>query len=100
MDYHFSFPPDLWVGTSSWSTSDWCGVFYPENCKPEDYIVCYSQYLRAVEIDSTWYYTPSTQAVRAWRERTPDDFIFAAKVPKIITHEKYLEDCQPEMSKF
>lgn len=100
MNYKFAFPPNLWVGTSSWSSSDWCGVFYPEKIKPEDFITCYAQYFRTVEIDSTWHHMPGANAVRAWRERTPDDFLFAAKVPKTITHEKYLEDCQAEMTRF
>src|SRR5713226_5591949 len=100
MDFHFTFPPNLLVGTSSWSSADWCGVFYPPQIRPEEFIICYAQYFCTVEIDSTWHYMPSAHTVRAWRERTPDDFIFAAKVPKVITHDKYLEDCAAEMKKF
>jgi hypothetical protein len=28
------FPPNLLVGTSSWSSSDWCGSFYPDPIEP------------------------------------------------------------------
>ena len=38
--------------------------------------------------------------VNNWRERTPPGFIFAAKIPQVITHEKVLEDCQPDLKEF
>ena len=38
--------------------------------------------------------------VRKWHEDTPPDFIFAAKVPRIITHEKVLENCQEDLTAF
>jgi uncharacterized protein YecE (DUF72 family) len=34
--------------------------------------------------------------VTSWRDKTPPGFIFAAKVPGVITHEKVLKDCQAE----
>ena len=38
--------------------------------------------------------------VRGWRSRTPHGFKFALKVPKVITHEKGLRDCQEEVDGF
>ena len=38
--------------------------------------------------------------VDAWRSRTGDGFVFSAKVPKIITHEKYLEGCETELNDY
>jgi uncharacterized protein YecE (DUF72 family) len=100
MNYKFDFPPNLHVGTSSWSSKDWYEVFYPPKIKPEEFIAYYAQHFDTVEIDSTWHYMPAYNMVNAWNERTPDHFTFAAKVPKVITHEKYLVDCQPEMEQF
>jgi uncharacterized protein YecE (DUF72 family) len=88
------------VGTSSWSSSDWCGTFYPESIAPEEMIRVYSSKLPTVEIDATWHYMPNKKMVDAWNSRTPDGFIFSAKVPKVISHEKYLEDCGAELSEF
>ena len=48
----------------------------------------YSQIFNYVEIDSTFYNVPSELMVKNWARRTPDNFRFTAKVPKIITHEK------------
>jgi uncharacterized protein YecE (DUF72 family) len=92
------FPAGVLVGTSSWSTSDWCGSFYPESIEPAEMIRVYSSKLPTVEIDSTWHFMPNKTMVDAWNSRTPDGFIFSAKVPKVISHEKYLEDCESEFS--
>jgi uncharacterized protein YecE (DUF72 family) len=94
------FPPNLLVGTSSWSSPDWCGAFYPESTQPGDMITVYSSKLPTVEIDSTWYHMPSRKMVETWKSRTPDGFIFSAKVPKVISHDKYMEGCQAELNEF
>lgn len=94
------FPPNLYVGTSSWSSADWRGHFYPESIPPAEMITCYSQQLSTVEIDATWHMMPNRTMVDAWKSRTAGDFIFSAKVPKSITHEKYLENCEAELKEF
>jgi uncharacterized protein YecE (DUF72 family) len=88
---HWHFPPNLIVGTSSWSAPDWCGTFYPPLTESGDMISIYSAKLPTVEIDTTWYRMPSRQMVETWKSRTPDRFIFSAKVPRVISHDKYLE---------
>jgi uncharacterized protein YecE (DUF72 family) len=93
-------PSNLHVGTSSWSTTDWYGVFYPPAIQPNEFITFYAQHFDTVEIDSTFYHPPSREAVDSWARRTPDEFKFAAKVPQLITHEKYLVDCQTEVTNF
>ncbi len=90
----------LLVGTSSWSNKDWCGSFYPETIAPGQMIAFYAQKYPTVEIDSTWYRLPSQSMVEAWKERTPKGFIFSAKVPKVISHDKYLQDCREDLIQF
>ena len=58
-----SFPENLLVGTSSWSSSDWLGPFYPPNLKPGQFIEAYARRFRAVEIDSTYYSIPPPHVV-------------------------------------
>jgi uncharacterized protein YecE (DUF72 family) len=38
--------------------------------------------------------------VDGWRDRTPPGFLFAAKFPQAITHEKRLEGCREELAEF
>jgi uncharacterized protein YecE (DUF72 family) len=53
-----------------------------------------------VEIHSTFYHAPSAATVNGWARKTPDDFIFAVKVPQTITHEKMLRGADGEFKSF
>ncbi|HEU5179902.1 MAG TPA: DUF72 domain-containing protein [Candidatus Polarisedimenticolia bacterium] len=90
----------LRIGASSWSAPSWEGVFYPKGTLPAEYLPFYAAEFDTVEVDATFYRTPSSRMVDAWRERTPPGFLFAAKVPQVITHEKLLADCAAEMNEF
>ena len=91
---------DLLLGTSSWTADGWVGSFYPANAQPPDLLSIYAQRFSTVEIDSTFYRIPSGEMVRGWKERTPDHFIFAAKVPQTITHEKVLVEAEDDLASF
>lgn len=95
-----ALPEWLRIGTSSWSAPSWQGVFYPAGMEPVDYITHYAREFDTVEIDATFYRIPSARMVDGWRERTPERFTFAAKMPQVITHEKFLEDCDQETGAF
>ena len=81
------------IGTCGWAYDDWDDVFYPPDIDGTYRLVHYADRFQTVEIDSTFYAIPSRKTVRAWRERTPPGFIFSAKFPRQITHEKRLADC-------
>ena len=90
----------LFLGTSAFTANGWSGSFYPVGMKPSEYLSFYATKFRTVEIDSTYYSTPSEATVEGWYRRTPPDFIFAAKVPQIVTHQKVLANCYAEFSEF
>lgn len=90
----------LRLGTSAFTAAGWEGAFYPEGMKPADYLSHYAQQFSTVEIDSTYYRTPSAATVRGWEAKTPQGFLFAAKVPQTVTHEKVLVDCDKEFQEF
>ncbi|WP_315923472.1 DUF72 domain-containing protein [Mesorhizobium sp. SP-1A] len=82
--------PELRIGTSGWHYSDWWGPFYPETLKRKDALVYYAARFRATELDAPFYRTPTPGAVEKWFMSTPDDFRFAWKASKFITHSKRL----------
>jgi uncharacterized protein YecE (DUF72 family) len=88
------------LGTSSFTAKGWEGTFYPAGMKPAQFLTHYAKRFRTVEVDSTFYGTPPATRVRGWYQRTPADFVFAAKVPQVITHEKVLVDCDREFQEF
>jgi uncharacterized protein YecE (DUF72 family) len=90
----------LRLGTSAWSSPSWVGVFYPQGTNPADYLVRYAEKYGCVEIDSTFYRIPSVSMIRKWYVDTPKGFLFAAKVPQVITHEKVIEDCEEDVAAF
>lgn len=90
----------LYLGTSSWVVVGWETAFYPPGTKEADYLPFYATKFNAVEIDSTFYRVPTAKAVQQWRERTPEGFIFAAKLPQSITHEKVLVDAEGDLKAF
>ena len=90
----------LLLGTSSWTGEGWVGSFYPAGSKPADFLPFYAGHFRTVEVDSTFYRIPAANAVKQWRDRTPKGFIFAAKVPQVITHEKVLVDAERDLKDF
>lgn len=85
--------PGLYLGTSGWSYADWEGSVYPQGLVAGARLAEYVKHYATVEIDSTFYGTPRRSTVQKWREVVPDGFLFAAKFPQEITHEKTLVDC-------
>jgi|SRR6267143_455124 len=69
----------LRIGASSWSAESWEGVFYPSGMHPGDYLAHYASHFDTVEIDATFYRTPTERMVDGWRDKTPPGFLFAAK---------------------
>jgi uncharacterized protein YecE (DUF72 family) len=88
------------VGTCGWSYKEWSGAFYTANMASGDWLPYLAQHYPVVEVDSTFYRSPSRKTVEGWRDRTPPGFAFSLKVPQSITHEKALLDCRDEVGAF
>jgi uncharacterized protein YecE (DUF72 family) len=95
-------PPEenLYLGTSGWSYADWEGTLYPEGLPSGSRLAEYAKHYPTVEIDSTFYGTPRRSTVQNWHEVAPDGFLFAAKFPKEITHERNLVGAEAEAESF
>jgi uncharacterized protein YecE (DUF72 family) len=75
------------LGTSGWKYDDWVGSFYPSK---RHQFLYYRKIFDITEINSTFYHFPRAKVVEAWA-RTPEGFIFTAKVPQEITHKLRLD---------
>jgi uncharacterized protein YecE (DUF72 family) len=82
--------PTVLIGTSGWSYKSWRGPFFPSQLPARLHLNYYSHYFRTTELNGVFYRTPTLEAVRAWAEQTPQEFIFAWKASKFITHWKRL----------
>ncbi len=92
--------PGIHLGTSAFTAAGWEGSFYPQGMKPADYLTYYATKFSTVEVDSTFYRTPSAATVNGWARKTPDGFLFSVKVPQAITHEKMLVGAEAGFKQF
>lgn len=83
---------NLHIGTSGWHYKHWMGNFYPSGIKPAGFLNHYLNYFGTVEINNSFYRLPSVETLSDWRESTPQDFIFAVKASRFITHMKKLKE--------
>lgn len=91
---------EIRLGTSAFTAAGWETAFYPAGMKPAEYLSYYATKFDTVEVDSTFYRTPAVSTVKGWYAKTPPGFLFAAKVPQLITHEKALVDCEEDFHNF
>jgi uncharacterized protein YecE (DUF72 family) len=91
---------EIRLGTSAFTATGWEGTFYPAGMKPAEYLTYYATKFDTVEVDSTFYRTPAISTVKGWYAKTPPGFLFTAKVPQVITHEKALVDCDEDFHLF
>jgi uncharacterized protein YecE (DUF72 family) len=80
----------IWIGTSGWTYDGWRGPFYPHAVPKKDWLAWYATQFSSTEVNSSFYRTPSLDAVSTWRAQKPDNFLFAWKASKFITHWKRL----------
>jgi uncharacterized protein YecE (DUF72 family) len=90
----------LYLGTQGWSYDSWVGSFYQPGTPSIAWLTAYASQFNTVELDTTFYAIPRADTVAGWRDRTTEDFRFAAKFPQKITHEKQLTDCRAETIAF
>jgi uncharacterized protein YecE (DUF72 family) len=88
------------LGASAFSANGWAGAFYPKGMKTADYLNFYSTRFDTVEVDSTFYRCPTIEAINNWHFKTPPGLIFSLKIPRSITHDKILLDCDAELEQF
>jgi uncharacterized protein YecE (DUF72 family) len=85
--------PALWIGTSGYVYHHWrSGVFYPPGLRAADELAWYATRFRTVELNHPFYRVPTSETVARWRDSVPEDFLFAVKVNREISHRRMLRD--------
>jgi uncharacterized protein YecE (DUF72 family) len=91
---------ELRIGTSAFTAEGWEGTFYPKGIAAREQLTYYATQFDTVELDfscATAKRSTRFTGRRRFRRcaKTPPGFIFAAKVPQVITHEKVLVAATP-----
>lgn len=88
------------IGTSGWHYAHWRGPFYPKELPSRDMLAWYRDRFDTVEINNSFYRLPSADTFAAWRDATPQEFRFAVKGSRYITHRKKLKDPHAALERF
>ena len=88
------------IGTSGWVYPPWRGAFYPKGLTQKKELSYLSSQLNSVEINGSFYSLQRPSSYQKWATETPDDFVFAVKGSRFITHMKRLQDTDTVLPNF
>ncbi len=89
-----------YIGTSGWHYDDWRSRFYPDKLPRAKWLEFYARHFPTVELNNSFYRLPSENAFARWYGATPENFTFAVKVSRFITHIKRLKDIDEAIDNF
>lgn len=92
--------PHLRVGISGWTYAPWRGVFYPAKLAHKRELEFASRAFNSIEINGTFYSLQRPTSWAKWAAEVPDDFVFAIKGGRFITHLRRLRDCRLPLANF
>jgi uncharacterized protein YecE (DUF72 family) len=88
------------VGLSGWMYKGWRGRFYPRGLAHRLELAYAAGRYGAIEINGTFYSLQWPESFRRWHDETPDDFRFAIKGPRFITHMLKLRNVRTPLANF
>jgi uncharacterized protein YecE (DUF72 family) len=92
--------PDLCIGISGWTYKPWRGQFYPEGLPQKKELAYAASIFRSIEINGTFYSMQRCESFAQWADATPDDFVFAVKGPRYLTHMLKLNNAEAPLGNF
>lgn len=92
--------PSIRIGISGWRYTPWRGVFYPTDLPQRLELWYASRILSTIEINGSFYSLQRPEYFEQWHRETPEDFVFAVKGPRFITHMKRLRDVEIPLANF
>jgi len=88
------------IGISGWMYKPWRGNFYPQGLAQHRELAYAARRFNALEVNGTFYSLQRPSTFTTWREQTPDDFVFALKGGRYITHMRKLKNIAGPLANF
>ncbi|TQM95939.1 uncharacterized protein YecE (DUF72 family) [Ornithinimicrobium humiphilum] len=89
------------VGISGWRYAPWRGgAFYPRGLPQRRELEHATGLLRTIEINGSFYSLQRPSSYQAWASQAPEDFVFAVKGSRYITHMLKLRDVGTALANF
>jgi uncharacterized protein YecE (DUF72 family) len=93
-------PGAVRIGISGWRYAPWRGVFYPRGLAQRNELAFASRMLPTIEINGSHYSLQRPESFRSWHDEAPEDFVFAVKGPRYITHMLRLREVRVPLANF
>jgi uncharacterized protein YecE (DUF72 family) len=88
------------IGISGWTYPRWRGTFYPRGLPQRQELRYAAERMNSVEINGSFYSLQRRSSFEAWAASVPEDFVFAVKGGRFITHMKKLSGIETPLAKF
>ena len=88
------------IGISGWTYKPWRGVFYPPKLVQKRELHYAANEFPSIEINGTFYSLQRPSSFEHWAAETPDDFVFAVKGSRFITHMRRLRNIRAPLANF
>jgi uncharacterized protein YecE (DUF72 family) len=95
-----SAPGQVRVGISGWRYKGWRGVFYPAKLPQRQELAFAASNFPTIEINGSFYSLQRPSHYEQWAAATPDDFVFAVKGSRFITHMRKLRNIRTALANF
>jgi uncharacterized protein YecE (DUF72 family) len=89
-----------WIGCSGFYYKGWRDKFYPPKLPQKKWFEYYCEFFNTVELNVTFYRFPKPEALQSWYLRSPQNFRFTVKAPRLITHYKRFNQAFRETQDF
>jgi len=83
---------EILIGCPSWSSKDWIGKIYPTGTKSRDFLKFYSKSFDSIELNTTYYRTPTAETLQKWKDMVSPTFKFCPKISQQISHYRRLNN--------
>lgn len=88
------------IGISGWTYPRWRGTFYPRGLPQREELRYAAERMNSVEINGSFYSLQRRSSFDAWAACVPEDFVFAVKGGRFITHMKKLNGIETPLANF
>jgi uncharacterized protein YecE (DUF72 family) len=88
------------IGISGWLYPGWRGRFYPPGLPQRRELEYATRAFPAVEVNGTFYSLKRPRDFETWRTTAPDEFVYALKGGRYITHFRKLKNVETPLANF
>jgi uncharacterized protein YecE (DUF72 family) len=88
------------IGISGWLYPPWRGSFYPKGLPAAQELSFAASHFRSIELNGSFYRLQRPEHFQRWHELTPEDFVFAVKGSRFITHMLKLRNIRAALANF